>query len=137
MKRILFTGLALSLVLAAAPAEGAVKKVNAATNAVKWDDVDVNNSEHYALCTVYVLDWLDDPYVLLWCIGDEGYGKAWVRVKVPGVKGKVRRVRVETTGDCRGMDVRWRKRRSRVLVNLSVSAESNCKVRTVRIRYGA
>ena len=131
------TGLALSLLLAAFPAEAAVKRVNAATHAVKWDDVDVDDGEHYSLCTVYVLHWLDDPYVRLWCIGDVGYGKAWVRVKVPGVRGEVRRVRVATTGDCAPQDIRWRKRRAKVLVTVSVAAEANCEVRTVRVRYGA
>ena len=119
----------------AAPASAVVARVNSAEEAVAWDDVDVDNDEHYARCTVYVLDWLDNPYVRLWCIGDRGSGSAWVRVKVPGVRGEVTRVRVAATGDCTTKEIRWRKRGSTVLVKVSITAEDNCEVRTVRVRY--
>ena len=116
-------------------AERAVANVNAAKRAVAWDDVDVDNGGHYARCTVYVLDWLDDPYVRLWCTGDRGQGTAWVRVSVPGVRGNVTRVSASLTGDCNTNEISWRKRGSTVLVKISVSADANCEVRTVRVRY--
>ena len=109
--------------------------MNAAKRAVAWDDVDVDNGGHYARCTVYVLDWLDDPYVRLWCTGDRGQGTAWVRVSVPGVRGNVMRVSASLTGDCNTNEISWRKRGSTVLVKISVSADANCEVRTVRVRY--
>jgi hypothetical protein len=136
MRRLIAVVSAAVITLATAtPASAAVVKVNAAKKAVASDDVDVDNDEHWARCTVYVLDWLDDPYVRLWCIGDRGHGSAWVRVRVPGVRGEVTRVRVTSTGDCSTHDIRWRKRGSTVLVKVSVTAEDNCEVRTVRVRY--
>lgn len=135
MKRMLIGTLASVVVLAAVPAEAAVKRVNAAENAVRWDAEDVDDGEHFVLCDVFVLDFGDDPYVGLSCFGDDGFGEAWVRVKVPGVKGKVRRVRVAHTGDCSTLEVDWRKRRSKVLVTASVTAEADCELRTVRVRY--
>ena len=56
-------------------------------------------------------------------------------VKVPGVRGEVTRVRVAATGDCNTKEIRWRKRGSTVLVKVSITAENNCEVRTVRVRY--
>jgi hypothetical protein len=136
MRRFIAIASAAVIMLAtAAPAGAAVAKVNAAKKAVAWDDVDIDDGTNYALCTVYVLDWLDNPYVRLWCIGDRGDGRAWVRVRVPGVRGDVTRVRVTATGDCNRQEVRWRKRRSTVLVTVSVTAEANCEVRTVRVRH--
>jgi hypothetical protein len=136
MRRFIAIASAAIITLAtAAPASAAVAKVNAAKKAVAWDDVDIDDGAHWARCTVYVLDWLDDPYVRLWCIGDRGDGRAWVRVRVPGVRGDVTRVRVSATGDCNRKEVRWRKRRSTVLVTVSVTAEANCEVRTVRVRH--
>ena len=136
MRRLIAIVSAAVITLATAtPASAAVVKVNAAKKAVAWDDVDVDNDQHWARCTVYVLDWVDDPYVRLWCIGDRGHGSAWVRVRVPGVRGEVTRVRVTGTGDCSTQEIRWRKRGSTVLVKVSVTAEDNCEVRTVRVRY--
>lgn len=135
MRRFIAIASAAVITLAtASPASAAVTKVNAAKKAVAWDDVDVNGS-HYARCVVYVLDWLDDPYVRLWCDGDRGYGRAWVRIRVPGVRGDVTRVRVAATGDCNRKEVSWRKRRSTVLVTVSVTADDNCEVRTVKVRH--
>ena len=136
MKRLVaILGAAVITLATAAPASAGVVKVNAAKKAVASDDVDVDDGEHYALCTVYVLDWVDNPYVRLWCNGDRGYGEAWVRVKVPGVRGEVTRVRVTGTGDCNTMETKWRKRRATVLVKIWVTAEDNCEVRAVRVRY--
>jgi hypothetical protein len=134
-KLIAIVSAAVIALATAAPASAAVEKVNAAKKAVAWDDVDVDDGEHWARCTVYVLDWLDAPYVRLWCIGDRGQGEAWVRVRVPGVRGDVTRVRVASTGDCSTKEIKWRKRRSTVIVTVSVTAEDNCEIRTVRVRY--
>ena len=79
MQRLIAIIGAVVITLATAtPASAEVAKVNAAKKAVAWDDVDVDDGEQYARCTVYVLDWLDNPYVRLWCIGDRGSGSAWV-----------------------------------------------------------
>lgn len=88
MGRALAATSALVILIVLAPmAEAARVKVNAAINAVAWDAEDVDTDEAFALFDVFVLDFGDDPYVGLTCFGDEGYGRAWVRVKVPGVRG--------------------------------------------------
>lgn len=135
MRRIAALGLAAALLLAAAPAEAAVREVNAGLNAVAWDEQYFWDGEHFAVCDVYVYNWGDDPRVDLTCDGDEGYGKAWVRVRVSAVRGKVTRVRAELTGDCSSRDVSWKKKRSKVLVTVSIHADSDCEVRAIRVRY--
>lgn len=135
MKRIIVAATtAAALGISAVPASAAVTKVNAAKNAVAWDSEDVDTDEAFVLCDVYVQDFGDDPYVSLACFGTEGYGRAWVRVKVPGVRGRVTRVRAGTTGDCDGREITWRKRRTKVLVTVAVTAESECEVRAIRVR---
>jgi len=76
----------------------------------------------------------DDPFVLLSCLGDDGVGEAWARVRVAGVQGHVNRVGAAMTGDCRPRDLRWRKRGSAVLVTISLTADTDCQIRTVHVR---
>jgi hypothetical protein len=135
MRRIAALGLAVALLLVAASAEAAVKKVNAGLNAVAWDATYVWDGQHIAVCDVLVYDWGDDPRVHLWCDGDEGYGKAWVRVRISAVRGKVTRVRADLTGDCSNRNVSWKKKRSKVLVTVKIHADSDCEVREIRVRY--
>jgi hypothetical protein len=136
MRHIAALGLAAALLLAAAPpAEAAVKEVNAGVNAIAWDEQFVWDGAHYAVCDVMVYDWGDDPRVDLACRGDQGYGTAWVRVRIPAVRGKVTGVRADLTGDCSPSDVSWKKRRAKVLVTVSVHADSDCEVRAIRVRY--
>lgn len=134
MKKMAVLGIAATFLLSAGPTEAAVKKVNAALNAVAWDAVDVDDGVIRAYCDVNIVDTGDDPHVRLTCFGTEGYGKAWVRVKVPGVKGKVTRVRAATSAFCSGKKVTWKKRPNRVLVTVSVRAGSNCDVGTISVR---
>lgn len=138
MKRIAALGLAaaLLLALAAIPAQAAVKEVNAGVNAVAWDEEFVWDGQHYAQCDVQTYNWGNDPRVDLSCDGAEGYGTAWVRVRVPGVRGKVTGVRAELTGDCtNNRNVSWKKKRSKVLVTVSIHADAFCQVRTIRVSY--
>jgi hypothetical protein len=138
MKRIATLGLAaaLLLALAAIPAQAAVKEVNAGVNAVAWDEEFVWDGQNFAACDVRTYDWGDDPRVDLSCNGDPGYGSAWVRVRVPGVRGKVTGVRAELTGDCsNNRNVSWKKKRSKVLVTVSIHADPFCQVRTIRVSY--
>lgn len=135
MKRIAALGLVAALLFTAAPAQAAVKEVNAGVNAVAWDADYVWDGEHFARCDVLVDDFGDDPRVDLSCDGDAGYGTAWVRVRVSAVRGKVTRVRAELTGDCSNRNVSWKKKRSKVLVTVSIHADTNCEVRAIRVRY--
>ena len=135
MKRIGALGLVAALLFTAAPAQAAVKEVNAGVNAVAWDADYVWDGEHFARCDVLVDDFGDDPRVDLSCDGDAGYGTAWVRVRVSAVRGKVTRVRADLTGDCSNRNVSWKKKRSKVLVTVSIHADTNCEVRAIRVRY--
>jgi hypothetical protein len=138
MRRLAVLGLAaaLLLALAATPAQAAVKEVNAGVNAVAWDEEFFWDGQHYARCDVHTYNWGDDPRVDLSCDGAEGYGTAWVRVRVPGIRGKVTGVRAELTGDCsNNRNVSWKKKRSKVLVTVSIHADAFCQVRTIRVSY--
>ncbi|HEX5951356.1 MAG TPA: hypothetical protein VFZ96_10155 [Actinomycetota bacterium] len=134
MRKSLALLVAGGVLFAAVPAQAQTTKVNAAVNAVAWDDEGVDADGVLAVCSVFVNDRGEDPYVSLLCRGDEGYGLAWVKVKVPGVKGKVTSVRVAHTGDCTDLSIDWRKRRTNVLVTVSITAENACVLRTVRVR---
>ena len=119
----------------AAPANAEVSRVNAALAAVAWDAEGVDTDEAFASCAARVLYYGHDPFVILTCQGDDGYGEAWVRVKVPEVRGHVTGVSAGMTGDCSPRDLRWRKRRAIVLVTISVTADTDCQIRAVRVRY--
>jgi hypothetical protein len=125
---------ALTLSLAA-PARADVSRINAARGAVAWDSRDVDTDEAFASCGVRVQLYGDDPFVILSCLGDEGVGEAWVRVRVTEVRGHVTSVRAAMTGDCSPRDLRWRKARSVVRVTISVTANTDCQIRTIRVRY--
>jgi len=135
MNRIAALGLVAALFFTAAPAQAAVKEVNAGVNAVAQDADYVWDGQHFARCQVLVYDWGDDPRVDLVCHGDAGYGTAWVRIRVSAVTGKVTGVRAELTGDCSNRNVSWKKKRSKVLVTVSIHADTHCEVRAIRVRY--
>jgi hypothetical protein len=68
--------------------------------------------EAFASCGARLQTYRDDPFVTLSRLGDEGVGEAWVRVRVPEVRGRVTRVSAAKTEDCSPSDLTWRKRRS-------------------------
>jgi hypothetical protein len=135
MKPFLAVGCFALILGLAAPANAEVSSANAARDAVASGSEDVDTDEAFASCGVRLLVWGDDPFAILSCIGDEGVGEAWVRVRVPEVRGRVTRVSAAKTEDCSPSDLTWRKRRSVVRVTISVTANADCQIRTVRVRY--
>ena len=123
MRRLLVGTVVLGLVSIATPAQAASVKVNAADNAVAWDSTD--------LCSVNVDDTYDHE-VNLWCID---HGTAWVRVKVPGVRGHVTRVLANGDGDCSGKSLTYTKVRTVVRVTIEHSGDFDCVYTNVTVRY--
>jgi hypothetical protein len=134
MKRLLAVACFALTLGQAAPASAEVSTINAARGAVASGSEDVDTDDAFASCGVRVQLYGDDPFVILSCLGDEGVGRAWVRVAVPGVHGQVTSVRAAMTGDCSPRDLRWRKQGTVVRVTISVTANTDCQIREVRVR---
>lgn len=135
MKRLVAVVCFALTLCSAAPAIADVSRVNAARSAVAWGSRDVDTDDAFASCGARLQNYGDDPFVILSCFGDEGVGEAWVRVRVPEVRGRVTGVSAAMTEDCSPSDLTWRKRRSIVRVTISVTANADCQIRTVRVRY--
>lgn len=125
-RRILAIGTIVAVIgLTAIPAQAARVRVNAADNAVRWDSTES--------CDVFV----DDVFahtVNLWCFVE---GRAWVVVRVPGIKGKVTRVIANGEGDCSGKRVTYRKRGDVVRVKILHRGDFDCTYGDIVVRYEA
>jgi hypothetical protein len=124
VRRSLAAILTLVVIISTATAALAARvRVNAADNAVRWDSTD--------LCDVVVDDYLDHT-VNLYCFGE---GRAYVVVRVPGVRGRVTRVIARGEGDCSGKEITYRKRGDVVRVKILHRGDFDCTYADVIVRY--
>ena len=56
-------------------------------------------------------------------------------MKVPGVDGDVRTVKVTRRGDCSGLQVSYRKRGDVVIVKIDERGEFDCRYKRVVVRF--
>jgi hypothetical protein len=124
LRRSLVVVLTLVVVISTATVALAARvRVNAADNAVRWDSTE--------FCDVIVDDYFDHT-VELYCFGE---GRAYVIVRVPGVRGRVTRVIAQGEGDCSGKEITWRKRDSVVRVKILHRGDFDCTYTDVIVRY--
>jgi hypothetical protein len=112
------------LVALAPPAFAETESVNAAENVTRYDS-------HGDACGVIVDDYLDNE-VNAYCFLS---GNTWFKVRVPGVDGQVRSVRVARRGDCSGTDVSFTKRGDVVTVKVVSRGEFDCYFTRVSVRH--
>jgi hypothetical protein len=127
MRRVIVAvGAVVFLAISASPAVAARAAVNAAENATRWDSTEG--------CGILVDDFAEME-VNLFCFVD---GRAWVKVKVPDVAGRVTAVKARGTGDCSGKTITYRQRGNVVNVKITHDADADqfdCYYSTVVVRH--